>query len=299
MHYSEHRYRSANGLSLYYREYGNAGQVIMCLPGLTRNSKDFHDLASRLASKYRVLCLDFRGRGQSDHDPDWRQYHPGNYAKDTWKLLDELGISSTIIIGTSLGGLVAMIMAAQQAERIRAIVLNDIGPEIDPAGFARILSYAGKVTPTNNWDEVARLYEDTYARALPGMSREFWLNYAHNTYSEDDNGVPRPDADPNIGVAARKTVKISAFFRLLRKLGILRRIGGVNIDPWDSFKAVTMPCLVLRGALSDILSADIVKKMKQVKPDLTEAVIPARGHAPMLDEPESLEAIDHFLSGIR
>ena len=124
----------------------------------------------------------------------------------------------------------------------------------------------------------------------------FWAEYAHRNFAEDKNGVPVPEADPNIGEAIRSSVKITSWLVRLRKWGILRKIAGVMIDPWDSFKAVSMPCLVIRGALSDILSEDIVNLMQAVKPDLMQATIPKRGHVPLLDEKESIEAINSFLA---
>ncbi len=298
MNYSEHRYLSKDGLSLYYRQYGSGGKVIICLPGLTRNSKDFHDLASHLASDYRVLCLDFRGRGQSEHDLKWRHYHPGTYARDTWKLLDELAIEKVIVIGTSLGGLVAMIMSAQQGSRIKAIVMNDIGPEVNPVGIKRILKNAGVQVKINNWQDAADRCKFMGSHALPNMPDEFWQKFARRSYRLNNIGIPELDMDPNIGVAIRKGIKPARFLAKLRKLGILKRFGGAFIDPWDSFKTVKMPCLVLRGEISDVLSEDIVKRMCVVKPDLQCAVIPKRGHAPLLDEPESLTAIDSFLKNL-
>ncbi len=298
MNFTEHRYTSKDGLSLYYREYGQGDDVIICLPGLTRNSKDFHDLATRLSDKYRVLCSDLRGRGQSDHDPKWRHYHPGTYVRDTWKLLDELGINQFIITGTSLGGLMAMIMSSQQAERIKAIVINDIGPEIDPVGYARILSYAGIKTHVNNWHDAAARCKLISEHAAPGMPKEFWDKFARNTYRENKDGIPELDMDANIGEAIRKGVKAARFLARIRKTGILKRVAGVYIDPWDSFRTMTMPTLVLRGNISDILSDDIVERMEAVKPDMQRALIPNRGHAPLLDEPESLAAIDSFLENL-
>jgi len=298
MNYSEHRYKSKDGLSLYYREYGSSDKVIICLPGLTRNSKDFHDLATRLATDYRVLCLDFRGRGQSEHDPKWRHYHPGTYARDTWKLMDELSIKQFVVIGTSLGGLVAMIMSAQQGSRIKAIVMNDIGPEVNPLGIKRILKSAGIKSQVNSWQDAVERCKFMGRYAAPNMPDEFWQQFARRTYRLNNDGIPELDMDLNIGVAIRKGVKLTNILVKIRKTGILKSIGGVFIDSWDSFRTVSMPCLVLRGELSDFLSEEIVNRMLKAKPDLEHAVIPNRGHAPVLDEPESLAAIDSFLKNL-
>ena len=281
MGFSEHHYLTPDGLSLYYREYGSGEDVVVCLPGLTRNSKDFHEIATHLASRYRVLCLDLRGRGQSDWDPDWRNYNPATYINDTWSLVDQLGVTNFIILGTSLGGLLAMIMASQRAERVRAVILNDVGPEADPAGYARILASFDEQFEVKDWQDAILHCKRTYQSALPDMPDEFWHAFVHKYYRARADGRPELESDPNIGEAIRK--------------GDLSRIAGIQVDPWATFKGITMPCLVLRGELSDILSADIVNRMTVVKPDLASAVIPNRGHAPLLYEAESLTAIDRFL----
>jgi len=281
MGFTEHHYQTHDGLSLYYRCYGSGREVVVCLPGLTRNSKDFEEIATHLASRYRVLCPDLRGRGQSGWDPDWRNYHPATYINDTWKLLEQSGISNVILIGTSLGGLLAMIMASQQPQRVRAVILNDAGPEADPAGYTRILASFEHPTVVRNWQDALRQCRQNYEAALPDMPPEFWRDFVRKNYRDGADGEPLLEVDPNIGEAIRK--------------GDLSRIAGIQVDPWDAFAAVTMPCLVLRGELSDILSAEIVQRMTVVKPDLQQAVIPNRGHAPLLYEPESLAAIDTFL----
>ena len=282
MGFSEHHFLTPDGLSLYYRNYGSGGDVVVCLPGLTRNSKDFHEIATHLASRYRVLCPDMRGRGQSDWDSDWQNYHPATYINDTWNLLDHLGIKKFIILGTSLGGLMAMIMASQQAERVRALILNDVGPEADPAGYARILASVDGEVELREWPDAIQHCKQSYQMALPDMPDEFWQAYVHKIFRKDANGRPEFESDPNIAEAIRK--------------GDLSRIAGIQVDPWAAFEAVTMPCLVLRGELSDILSAEIVGRMTTVKPDLVAVVIPNRGHAPLLYEPESVSAIDGFLA---
>jgi len=281
MGFSEHHYPTRDGLSLYYRSYGSGTDVIVCLPGLTRNSKDFHEIAIHLASRYRVLCLDLRGRGQSAWDPDWRNYHPATYISDTWSLLDQLEIPTFIMIGTSLGGLLAMIMASQQPKRVRAVILNDAGPEADPAGYKRILATFDQQTEAVDWQEASRQCKQTYETALPDMPEAFWSEFVRKNYRQGESGQTVLDIDPKIGEAIRK--------------GDLSRIAGIQVDPWAAFGAVSMPCLVLRGEISDILSTEIVERMTAVKPDLINAVIPNRGHAPLLYEPESLAAIDTFL----
>jgi pimeloyl-ACP methyl ester carboxylesterase len=282
MTFTEHNYLSHDGISLYYRSYGSGKDVVVCLPGLTRNSKDFHELAIHLAPHYRVICLDLRGRGRSGRDSDWSHYNPATYINDTWRLLDQLAVESFIVIGTSLGGLMAMIMASQRPQVVRAIVLNDVGPEADPAGYKRILASAGRQLAVDDWQQAVEHCEMTYGSTFPGMSAEFWDAFARKSFRQLQGGKPEFDMDPNIFQAILK--------------GDLSRIAGIPVDPWDAFRAVTMPCLVLRGEISDILSAEIVERMLAVKPALKQATIPNRGHAPLLDEPESLAAIDSFLN---
>jgi len=282
MGFTEHQYQSRDGLSLYYRSYGSGTQSVLCLPGLTRNSKDFHEIAGQLASRYRVICPDLRGRGQSARDPEWKNYVPGTYVHDTWELVNLLGIERFIIVGTSLGGLMAMIMASQHPRRVRAIVLNDIGPEVNPAGYARVLDASSDSVDVKNWQEAAQQCRESKTPMLPGMPEEFWETYARKTYREGADGTPEYDMDQNV-------------YRVFHE-GKLKQVAGSPVDPWDAFRAVNMPCLVLRGELSDFLSEEIVGRMTRVKLDLQQALIPNRGHAPLLDEPESVAAIDKFLA---
>jgi pimeloyl-ACP methyl ester carboxylesterase len=304
MTYSEHRYESYDGLSLYYRSYGEGEDVAVCLPGLTRNSKDFDDLARHLARPeaptgqrpWRVLCPDLRGRGQSEHDPKPANYHPGTYVKDVWTLLDGLGIRRVALIGTSLGGLMSMLMADQQPGRLRGVVLNDVGPEIPPAAVARILQYVGRTPPAADWESAAAEAQRNYGLAFPGVPDDFWPRYVRRSWAENTEGRPAPDMDPAIGDALRKAHGAVKVLRWLRRYGLLKRVGGVPIDTWDAFAALTMPCLLLQGELSDVLTGDIVARMQERKPDLEVVRVPDRGHAPLLDEPIARAAIDDFLT---
>ncbi|MCC5862947.1 MAG: alpha/beta hydrolase [Gammaproteobacteria bacterium] len=275
-------WQSEDGLSLFYRDFGGpeaAGLPVLCLPGLTRNSRDFIPLAQRLAPRHRVLCPDLRGRGYSAPDPDWRNYQPPTYVADTWRLLDTLGLERVIVVGTSLGGLMAMIMAAQQPNRLAGVVLNDIGPEIAPEGLARIRGYAGLLPPVSDWAAASAQIREVYEIALPDLDDAAWLEYARRSYREDAQGRPRLDYDPAIGRAVQE-------------------VSGEAPDPWPLFRALSMPTLALRGALSDILSAATLARMQAEKPDLRVAVIPGRGHVPLLDEPASVAAIDDFLASL-
>ena len=275
----ENTYMSRDGLTLFYREYGasNGGVPIVCLPGITRNSRDFEDIASHLATHYRVLAVDLRGRGFSEHDPDWRNYHPQTYVDDVITLLEHLQLDRVILLGTSLGGLVSTVLTKQHPDRVAAVILNDIGPEIGSAGLERIKTYIGRMPPVQSWDEALAQAREIYGHTLPGVSDEKWQRLVRRGYREDDNGVPRLDMDPAIGEAARK-------------------VGAELDDPWVLFAGFdNKSLLVIQGALSDILTDDIVLRMRARKPDLQHVRVPNRGHTPLLDEPECIAAIDSFI----
>jgi len=274
--------QSTDGLSIYYRDYGDEHDraPVICLPGLTRNSRDFDELAEHLADRRRVLTMDFRGRGFSEHDPNWANYHPGTYVADVWHLLDTLNVHRVVVIGTSLGGLCAMAMAAQHPERLAGVVLNDIGPEIHAPGLERIKQYTGRLPAIGSWDEAVEQARNTYGDWLPGLGDEDWLRMARKAYREDEHGVPRLDIDKNIGRAIREASDTTA-------------------DAWAVFAALAdIPTLLIWGEMSDILTQEIIDKMVAAKPDLAVVPVPNRGHVPLLDEPEALAAIDSFLDGM-
>ena len=280
-HMTERWFDSADGLRLYYRDYAaeTPGRLpVLCLPGLTRNSRDFEHVALRLRRDRRVLCADLRGRGRSQHDPNWHNYHPGTYLADIARLLEDARIERCAFFGTSLGGILTMLTAATAPQRVAAAILNDIGPEVDPVGLARIASYVGRFPPAHTWAEAVTLVRATYEFALPGLTDEQWLDYARRSYT-DVGGVPRLDMDPMIGEAVRSAPAAAA------------------PDLWPVFRTLgPVPTLVLRGATSDILSSATLDRMQAEKPDLVRVEVPNRGHVPLLDEPEAVDAIDAFLA---
>lgn len=288
-----------DGLRMFYREYGAAqnDNVIFCLPGLTRNSLDFVDLARHLEGEYRVICPDLRGRGQSDHDPNPLRYHPGTYVADVLALVNHLNVHRFIIIGTSLGGLIGMAIAASQPDRIRGLVLNDIGPEIDPAGVARIMGYVGKPVNLTTWEQTGRHVQNLYGVTMPDKDDAFWVDFARRSFREVDGRI-EPNSDPGIGKNLRSPPLLQRIVQWLNRRGLVRKVRGIYLDPWDSFKASTCPILVLRGESSDILSSDTVDAMVRHRDGVTGVVIPDRGHTPLLDEPTALAAIDGFLSQV-
>ena len=278
---SDYFYDSADGLRLYCRIYpaGRPGGVpVLCLPGLTRNSRDFTALAAHLRARREVLTADLRGRGRSAWDKDPSHYQLPFYVQDVWSLLDSRSLSRVLIVGTSLGALMGMAMAAMKPERIAGVVLNDAGPEIDPKGLRRIAGYAGKLPPVSSWAEAAAQAKSVYGAALPGLRDEDWLEYAHRGYREDADGIPVPDVDPKIS---------QAFTNPSTAPG----------DLWPLYSQIKgVPMLVIRGALSDLLSEATVARMAREKPDLEQLTVANRGHTPLLNEPECLAAIDAFLA---
>lgn len=272
-------YASEDGLELACRvsDDEQGGTPVICLPGITRNSRDFEELAPRLAEHGPVYCPDFRGRGFSARDPDWRNYHPRTYVGDVRRLLDAFDIERAAFVGTSLGGLVSMLLALEAPARVACIVLNDIGPVINPAGLDRIKSYIGRMPPVANWPQAAAQARELYGPSLPDLDDDDWLRLARRGYREDAAGQPVLDFDPMIGEAARK-------------------VGAGLDEPWTLFEDITgIPMLVVQGELSDILTDDIVAGMRQRKPDLEHVVAANRGHVPLLDERDVLPAIERFL----
>lgn len=281
--YSEHSFRSRDGLKLHYRDYpGDPNKVpVLCLHGLTRNCRDFEALALRIAPGRRVITPDFRGRGRSQYDSMWMNYHPITYVDDMWALLREARIDRVIAIGTSLGGLVTMLMAALRAPTFAGVVLNDIGPEVDPVGAARIRGYAGRFPPPRSWDEAVEQMKVAFGAALPDFTAAQWRDFVRLSYAEDNTGSPRLEADPRIGDAIRA----------------IQPPPGATQGMWMAFGALRdTPTLALRGELSDLLSVQTFDRMQREHPKLQRVRISNRGHVPQLDEPQSLAALDPFLA---
>ncbi len=279
--FRECRFLSQDGRSLYYRDYGDplaAAPPVLCLPGLTRNSKDFHTLAGRLAASRRVVCPDYRGRGRSDYDRDPRNYHPAVHVNDTRHLMTVAGLDDAVVVGTSFGGFMAMGLAIMVPASLRAIVLNDVGPAVSDTGLRRIMDYIGKDSPQPDWDaaiaELQRMFP-----ALSGESRAALLEEARATWREGEDGMLHFDWDTRLAEAVARS--------------------RAETDPWVLFRALSgFPVLALRGALSDVLSAETFDRMAQAHPDLTAVTVPKRGHPLTLNEPEVTEALDGFLARI-
>ncbi|RVQ69332.1 alpha/beta hydrolase [Croceicoccus ponticola] len=292
--YEEHRYRSADGrLGLFARDYpsvrgtdGDAGErqergglPLLLMHGLTRNAADFEPLAPHLAD-YRLIVPDQRGRGLSDYDDDAANYRIDVYVADMFALLADLGIDRFGIVGTSMGGLIGMVMAAIAPQRVAALALNDIGPVIDEAGLDRIRAYVGgSPSPAADWAEMAGRFARVNGAAFPEFGDAEWLAFARRTSRETADGIVTA-YDP--AIAKGLTPETDAV---------------VPTDLWPVWDMVTkVPVLVVRGGLSDLMSAETMDEMARRHDAAFEpVVVPNRGHAPLLDEPEVLAALPPFL----
>lgn len=281
---SEYWFDSPEGLRLFSRVYPGpapSAPVVLCLHGLMRNGRDFEDLAVHLACGYRVVVPDVRGRGLSARDPNFNNYRIPVYLEDLLQLFAGLGVERASIIGTSMGGLMAMVLAAMQPRLVAGIVLNDVGPEIDPEGLERIRRYAGKSPPVTSWPQAVDQVRGIYSAAWPGLSDERWERIARLSFRANAQGLPEADADPLIAEPLRDT-----------------KAAAPNLWPlWAVLAKV--PILAIRGASSDILSAATLDRMQREKPDLRVLTVANRGHTPLLDEPECLTAIEEFLAPLR
>ena len=285
--FEERWWRSHDGLHLFARDYAGAGGEarlpVVCLHGLTRNSKDFEDVSPAIAgSGRRVLALDVRGRGRSDRDPNPSNYVPNVYARDALGLLDSLGIARAVFVGTSMGGIVTMAVAAKRASAVSAVVFNDVGPKIAPEGVARIAAYVGQSEEIADWAAAAEYMRRINRVAFPDYTDADWARFAARTF-RDNGGRPELDYDPKILEPLQsgnyKAARLIAWL-LFRRLARRR------------------PALLIRGELSDLVTADIAHRMKRHAPALEIATVPGVGHAPMLSEPVAAEALSRFLGRV-
>ena len=280
---TEIRWSSADGLSLFARSYGpeDAHLTVLCIHGLTRNHQDFEPMIAALPRHHRYVAVDVRGRGQSDYDPRPKNYHPRIYARDMFALLDHLAVHRAALVGTSMGGLISLLMIRSAPERIAGIVLNDVGPVVEKAGLARIASYAGKVAPVTDWASAAAAVKTLQSAAFPDMPEDRWMDFARRTYRQLPSGEVILAYDPAIA----------------RSLGKVKPGAITNFFLWRMFAATRKaPLLIVRGGMSDILSAGTAEEMVRRHPDARLATVPRVGHAPILDEPEAVTAITEFLN---
>jgi pimeloyl-ACP methyl ester carboxylesterase len=278
--YSDEYFTNSDGLRQHYRDYHRAGPtapVVLCMPGLTRNARDFEEVAEHLADRCRVICVEQRGRGLSDRDPDPSRYQPITYVGDMMALLEHLGVRQVVALGTSLGGLMTILMQAMHPGVFSAAIINDIGPEVDPVGLKRIQGYVGKTSAPKSWDEAITQVQTANTGIFPHFTAADWDQFARKLYIEVD-GVIRADYDPLISQNLNQNEETAA------------------PDLWTVFRAMTaIPLLVIRGELSDILSEITLGVMAQVHPEMVSVTVPGVGHAPLLREPECLAAIDALI----
>jgi pimeloyl-ACP methyl ester carboxylesterase len=274
---------SDDGLRLHYRDYPGPGDrpPIVCIPGLTRNARDFEAVAERLAGQWRLICVELRGRGESGYSRNAMSYVPHVYLADLETLFAELGLKSFVLFGTSLGGILAMLLALRDRTRIAAALINDIGPVLDPRGIERIRTMVGRSQSWPTWLHAARHYARTQQFVYPKWKTEQWLAHAKRLCRLNANGRIILDYDMRIA----EPFKVEA--------------GDTNLDLWNAFAALEgVPTLVLRGALSDILAAETVEEMKRRSASLAAITIPQVGHTPTLEEPQSVAAIEALLAKV-
>ncbi|MBC2665822.1 alpha/beta hydrolase [Novosphingobium flavum] len=274
---------SRDGLKLHYRDYPGREDrpPLLCLPGLTRNARDFAALAARHAGEWRVICPDLRGRGDSDWAKDAASYNPLQYVEDVELLLGALGLEWIVAVGTSLGGLMTAILSLKHPGLVAGAVLGDIGPVIEEAGLARIRGYVGQGRAFATWMHAARALEESQAVSYPGYSLDDWLAMAKRVMTVGSNGRIVFDYD----------MKIAEPFEQAKD--------APPLDLWPAFESLGgRPLLCVRGALSDILSAETLVAMMARLPGLETLTVPGVGHAPTLDEPEACEAVGRLLGRI-
>ena len=278
---------ASDGLRLHMRTYGHSSsgrRPVVCLPGLTRTEADFEMLARHLASHpvnpSRVLALDYRGRGQSAYDPEWRNYNLGVELDDVCTVLSSLGVDRAVFVGTSRGGLITMLLAATRPDMIAGAVLNDIGPVIESAGLMRIKGYVGQPDRPMDHADGARRLRELFGLQFPKLSDAEWLAWSQRAYA---TGVD--------GLTARYDPRLA------------HTLEDVTLDTplpalWPQFDALAKaaPVMVIRGALTDILSSQTVTTMREHRPDMQLIEVPDQGHAPLLDDSETIAKISRFVA---
>ncbi|MBB6466837.1 pimeloyl-ACP methyl ester carboxylesterase [Aminobacter lissarensis] len=281
-------YTSQEGLRLHARIYGDepnrseTTRPVVCLPGLTRNARDFHNLALHLANDpekpRRIICFDYRGRGQSSYDPNWQNYNVGVEAADIIAGLDALGVTEAAFIGTSRGGLIIHVLTMTRPALIKAVVLNDIGPVIETAGLAHIRAYLENASRPVDFAEAVRVQKTVHGDAFPALSDADWHRFVHAIY-RDEAGTPVADYDP----ALLNTVMAMDLSQPLPEL-------------WPQFEVLaSVPMLAIRGANSRLLSAETLEEMRRRHPQFAAFTVEGQGHAPLLETGKLPARIADFL----
>ncbi|MBN8829423.1 MAG: alpha/beta hydrolase [Sphingomonadales bacterium] len=281
--YEDKYWWSADGLRLHYRDYAGREDrpPIICLPGLTRNVRDFEPVAERLAGDWRVICVELRGRGESAYAKDPMSYVPLVYLQDLGLLIDELKVAQFVGLGTSLGGIMLMLLAATRRGCLAGALLNDIGPDLAPEGLARIQKFVGTGSAQPTWVHAARAVAEVQGMIYPKYRLADWLRYAKRLYRLTSQGRIVLDYDQ----------RIAEPFRVPG--------GATGVDLWPAYAAFGgIPLSLLRGELSDLLAPETAREMQSRLPQLDYVTVPNVGHTPTLEEPLSIEAIDRLLGRI-
>jgi pimeloyl-ACP methyl ester carboxylesterase len=267
--FSDVFYSAPDGLKLHARVYGTPQEgklTVVCLPGLTRNTRDFHELAMMLATDRQVVAFDYRGRGDSQYDPDWRNYQIPVETSDIVAGLAALGIEQGVFVGTSRGGLIIHVLAAMKPAVLKAVVLNDVGPVLEGEGLAHIRAYLEQAPKPRNFSEAIAIQRAAHGTAFTALEHADWERMVRAIY-RDENGTPLADFDPEL-------------------LNVLK-----DFDPnkplpelWPQFEGLAaIPLLVIRGANSKLLSAATLAEMARRHPDCQAVTVEGQGHAPMLE----------------
>lgn len=279
---------SNDGLRLHYRDYPGpaakskkARPPILCIPGLTRNARDFEAVAERLSPAWRVICVDLRGRGESAYAKDVMSYMPITYLQDLEALIRELELERFVVFGTSLGGLLTMLLSVSNHERMAGALINDVGPQLEEPGIARIRSYVGRAQSWPTWLHAARWFAEAHREVYPSWGLDDWLVYAKRLCKVGPSGRIALDYD----------MRIAEPFKL--------PAGVTGFDSWMALRGLAdIPSLVVRGERSDLLSEETVAKMRAELPLMESVTIADVGHTPLLTEPEAEAAIDRLLARV-
>lgn len=277
--YRERRFLTQDGLSLYYHDYDGgsaAGAPLLCLSGITRNSADFAALAEAHASERRIVCLDYRGRGESDRAGDWQTYTPETYVNDIRHLIVAAGLHHFVLVGTSMGGFLSMGLGAVVPAAIAGVVLNDVGPKIEAAATAAIVDYVGTDRPVADWPAAVAAVKERFT-GFEAWDDATFEDVARATYRDDGDGRLHFNWDVNL-------------------VQPIRRSSGARQDLWAMFRSLHhVPVLAIRGGNSDLLTDAGLQAMLNDHPDIAGVTVPGVGHAPRLHEPEAAKAISAFL----
>ena len=280
------RYKSFDGLDLVAFSYGSQTPdlTILCLHGLTRNHKDFEPMIARLEGNFRFIAVDVRGRGESQYDPNPQNYIPPVYVRDVLSLLEHLQLKRIAIIGTSMGGIMSMLLMPLISNYIVGVVMNDIGPAVESGGLKRIGNYVGKTRMLPDWQAAADAVRATNAAAFPAFTDADWMAFAKRTCRENSDGSVSFDYDPRIAEAFNPNPAPPA----------------AQFMAWRLFARMKKrPLLLIRGEKSDLLSARVARRMLRRHTGAKLVVVPGVGHAPLLNEAEVIPAIQEFLKTVQ